>query len=65
VSTQTTIREWIGMNETTRLTGRGPNVTYRNVVLGKIRVLLEPGVPPRYSRQDVERLAAEFEGKGE
>lgn len=61
--TNTQAPERIGINEAARILKRGPNVIYRYAVLGRIEVYLEPGLTPRYCRADVERLAAEFEGR--
>lgn len=43
--------------EACRLLGCSATVLQRLAMLGQIAVKLEPGVPPRYHRGDVERLA--------
>lgn len=60
----TTITDWVGAREACRIIGASSNnKIYALVVHGRVAVKLEPGVPPRYLRADLERLAAADEGR--
>jgi hypothetical protein len=49
------LQEWINGAEACRILKCAPSTLHRMCVLALIRVLLEPGLAPRYSRADVER----------
>lgn len=49
--------EWTSGLSARKALGIGYGALQRLVVLGRIRVLVEPGLSPRYHRGDVERLA--------
>lgn len=50
-------QEWISGLRARKALGIGYGALQRLAVLGKIRVLVEPGQTPRYNRSDVARLA--------
>lgn len=49
--------QWTSGLQARKALGIGYGALQRLVVLGRIRVRVEPGVSPRYCREDVERLA--------
>jgi hypothetical protein len=49
--------EWISGALASRTLGCAPSTLQRAVILGHIKIKLDPGVAPRYSKSDVERLA--------
>ena len=49
--------DWLNGRQSSKRIGCSPSVLQRAAMLGLIRVKLEPGIPPRYHRQDVERIA--------
>ena len=51
------VGEWISAAESSRILGCAPATIQRAVILGHIKVKLDPGVAPRYCKADVERLA--------
>jgi hypothetical protein len=49
--------KWLNGRQASKTIGCSPSALQRAVMLGHVRVQLEPGVAPRYCREDVERLA--------
>ncbi len=56
-ATETRSAEWITGAAARHILGRSATVLQRAAMLGQIRVALDPGIPPRYNRDDVQRLA--------
>ena len=50
--------EYINGRQACLAIGCSPSALQRAVMLGEVRFKLEPGVAPRYHRDDCERLAA-------
>jgi hypothetical protein len=56
--------EWLNGAQARRKIGkRGQSALLRLVVLGQIRAVNDPGIPTRYCRADVERIAASQRAK--
>ena len=49
--------EYVNGKQARLIVGCAPSALQRAVMLGQIRVKLDPGVPPRYHRGDCEELA--------
>ena len=49
--------EWINARQASQMIGRAVSALQRAALLGLIRVKIEPGLSPRYHRDDVERYA--------
>jgi hypothetical protein len=50
--------EWLNAAQARQKLGKAQSALLRLVVLGQIRAVNDPGIPTRYCRADVERLAA-------
>lgn len=49
--------EFISLTKSLVITGRSPAWLMRQAMLGNVRTRIEPGIPTRYCRVDVEALA--------
>jgi hypothetical protein len=49
--------DWISGAESRRIAACSPSALQRAAMLGHVRVKLDPGCTPRYSRRDVEQFA--------
>jgi hypothetical protein len=49
--------EWLNGRQASRRIGCSPTALQRAALLGQVRTKIEPGIPPRYHRDDVERIA--------
>jgi hypothetical protein len=52
--------KWVPMAEIARILGRSRHAAARVIAAGAIRALTLPGLKPRYSKLDTERLRAEI-----
>jgi hypothetical protein len=55
--TDPTEAEWINGRQASRRIGCSPTALQRAALLGRIRVKIDPGMAPRYHRDDVEHIA--------
>jgi hypothetical protein len=51
------LSEWITGAEARRICRLSNTVLYHRAMIGQIRFRLDPGIPVRYHREDVERLS--------
>jgi hypothetical protein len=49
--------QWLNGRQATKKIGCSPSALQRAALLGQVRTKIEPGIPPRYHRDDVERIA--------
>ncbi len=49
--------EWLNGRQASKTIGCSPTALQRAALLGQVRTKIEPGIPPRYHRTDVERIA--------
>ena len=55
--TEPATSEWLNGRQASKTIGCSPTALQRAAFLGQIRSKIDPGIPPRYHRDDVERLA--------
>ncbi len=55
--TDPTAGEWLTGRQASKTIGCSPTALQRAALLGHIRTKIEPGIPPRYHRDDVRRIA--------
>jgi hypothetical protein len=55
--TDPTEAEWLNGRQASNRIGCSPTALQRAALLGRIRVKIEPGIPPKYHREDVEKIA--------
>jgi hypothetical protein len=51
------VDEWLSGRQSCRIIGCSPSALQRAALIGRLRFKLEPGLPPKYHREDVERIA--------
>jgi hypothetical protein len=63
--TDPTEAHWINGAQASRQIGCSSTALQRAALLGRVRFKVEPGIPPKYHREDVERIARAWrEAKG-
>lgn len=58
-STDPAIAEWITGRQACRVLGCASHALQRAALLGSVRTKIDPGIPIRYHRADVEKLAGQ------
>jgi hypothetical protein len=49
--------QWLTLKAARQILGRAPSTVVRLALIGRIRTKADPGIPLKYSRVDVERIA--------
>jgi hypothetical protein len=55
--TEPATSEWLNGRQASQTIGCSPTALQRAALIGQIRTRIEPGIPPRYHRDDVARIA--------